>query len=343
MACAGAVLVVGGTFAAVLLLDQEAQQGQGWPLTPQWWAALVALVVTVALSLLTAVLAARVLAARVSTVFTQSMYRLTQRADDFASGGFSADAAAGGARTASDGEQWQTGITEIDTVGRILERNHQSLSRALSAERSFAADASHQLRTPLAALLLRLEEIVHTDDLSAAKVEAVVAIGQTERLAAVVDDLLHRTRAGHADGGRSVSMDTVLSALEQEWRPFFEAAGRDIVVATERAMIVRSSASSISQILNTLVENALQHGAGQVRISATRSGPSALIEVCDDGPGIDLALARRIFDRAVTGGPGTGLGLAVARDTAESFGGRLELASSRPAVFVLYVSMAPAP
>lgn len=334
---AGTALVTGGLAVGVLLALEESTGG-----THSGWAAAAAMVFTLLVTGGVTLLAVSALASRTTATLTQAMSRLTQRADDFGAGGFSLDPVAD--QPLRHGEDdWQTGVEEVDTVGRILERNHRSLSRALSAERSFAADASHQLRTPLAALLMRLEEIVHTDDLAAAKVEAEVAIGQTERLAGVVDDLLHRTRAGHADGGRSVSLDTVLSGLEQEWTPAFEAAGRSIVVGAERAMIVRSSASAISQILNTLVENALHHGDGQLTVSAVRSGPSAMIEVADQGQGIELELARRIFDRAVTSGRGTGLGLAVARETAESFGGRLELAQASPAVFVLYVSMAPAP
>lgn len=340
---AGTALVAGGLAASLLLAaeQQRTQQPDGDPVSGWWIAA--AVVFTIVVTGGVTLLAVSALASSTTATLTQAMSRLTQRADDFGAGGFSLDPVGAEQPLRHGEDDWQTGVEEVDTVGRILERNHRSLSRALSAERSFAADASHQLRTPLAALLMRLEEIVHTDDLAEAKVEAEVAIGQTERLAGVVDDLLHRTRAGHADGGRSVSLDTVLSGLEQEWTPAFEAAGRSIVVSAERAMIVRSSASAISQILNTLVENALHHGDGQLTVSAVRSGPSAMIEVRDEGEGIELGLARRIFDRAVTSGAGTGLGLAVARETAESFGGRLELAQVSPAVFVLYVSMAPAP
>ncbi len=325
----------------VVVLRRVADERYALSLMPLRWP-VAGLIAVVLLTLTLSVLVALVLTARLSAVLVHAMNRLAQRADEFGAGGYTADV--GGHPTVGDRSEddWDTGVGEVDRVGRLLDRNHQSLARSLSSERSFAADASHQLRTPLAALLMRLDEILHTDDLAEAKTEADVAIGQTERLAGVVDDLLHRTRAGHADGGRSVSLDTVLSGLEAEWAPAFEQVERSIVVSAERAMIVRSSASAISQILNTLVENALQHGAGRVRVSAARSGPSAQIEIDDEGPGIDPELGRSIFDRAVTGGAGTGLGLAVARETAESFGGRLELAETSPAVFVLYVSMAPA-
>ncbi|MBA2694990.1 MAG: HAMP domain-containing histidine kinase [Actinobacteria bacterium] len=335
LSSSGIALVLGALL--VVVLRRLAPDRYALDLMPLSWP-VAGLLLVVALTLALSTVVALVLIARPLGVLTSALNRLAQRADEFGSGGY---ASQGGGQSGSDGG-WHTGVGEVDTVGRMLDRTHESLNRSLSAERSFAADASHQLRTPLAALLMRLDEILHTDDLAEAKIEADVAIGQTERLAGVVDDLLHRTRAGHADGGRSVSLDTVLAGLEAEWTPAFEAVGRSIVVGAERAMIVRSSASAISQILNTLVENALQHGAGRVRVAACRSGPSALIEISDEGEGIDPELSRRIFDRAVTSGAGTGLGLAVARATAESFGGRLELAETSPAVFALYVSMTPA-
>ncbi len=335
----GAGLGIGLTLlSAALLLGPDDQRAS---LGPSWLAVLAVLVSTIVAVGVTICLALWLIGRAVNTL-TLALNDLAQRADDFGAGLVTADRDGGGPATFAEVASGKTGVPEIDTVRVIMDRSQSTLARALSSERSFAADASHQLRTPLAALVLRLDEVVHTDDLAVAKHEAEIAIGQTERLASVVDDLLHRTRAGHADGGRSVSLDTVLSGLEQEWTLAFQARGRQIVVRAERAMIVRSSASSISQILNTLVENSLQHGDGLVQISAVRSGPSALLEVRDEGKGMDLALARRIFDRAVTSGPGTGLGLSVARETAESFGGRLELAQARPAVFALYVSMSSA-
>ncbi|MGB6004938.1 MAG: HAMP domain-containing sensor histidine kinase [Ornithinimicrobium sp.] len=322
--------------AALFLLSADLTEPLGS------WVTVITLLLASALAIAATIPVALLLINRTLATFTAALHDLAQRADDFGAGSFGTDSNEEHTQNFRSSVSSTSGLEEIGNVRTIMDHSQTNLARALSSERSFAADASHQLRTPLAALLLRLDEVVHTDDLGVAKHEAEIAIGQTERLASVVDDLLHRTRAGHADGGRSVSLDTVLSGLEQEWTPAFHARDRQIVVRAERAMIVRSSASSISQILNALVENALQHGDGLVQISAVRSGPSALLEVRDEGSGMDPELARRVFDRAVTSGDGTGLGLAVARQTAESFGGRLELAQSRPAVFALYISMAPA-
>lgn len=272
------------------------------------------------------------LAERRAARTSHAMRQLTQRAEEYGAGGFALEP------MTDTLVPLTTDMAELDTLSRVMDRNHHALMRALTAERSFAADASHQLRTPLAALLMRLEEISEADDLTEVRHEAAIAIGQTERLAGVVDDLLHRTRAGHTDGGRSVSVDTVLTQLLKEWEPSFTGTGRALRSSIERGMIVRSSASAISQILNTLVENSLAHGEGDVLVRAHRSGPSAVIEVTDQGRGIPPHLARIIFERGTTTGKGTGLGLSVARETAESFGGRLELIQAEPAIFALFVS-----
>lgn len=328
-------LVLSWLVAGLLLSVQQDRAAVGDELIPPW-VQVFAMVLTVAVVISVTWYLALRLAERRAVRAAHAMRQLTQRAEEYGAGGFALEPL-----TDDELVPLTSGLEEIDSLSRVLDRNHHALMRALTAERSFAADASHQLRTPLAALLLRLEEISESTELETSRQEAAIAISQTERLAGVVDDLLHRTRAGHADGGRSVSVDTVLTQLIREWESSFVGEGRKISCSIERGMIVRSSASAISQILNTLVENSLAHGAGDVHVGARRSGPSAIIEVTDQGPGIPAPLARAIFDRGTTTGTGTGLGLAVARETAESFGGRLELTRAEPAVFALFVSMAP--
>ncbi|GAB76761.1 Signal transduction histidine kinase [Austwickia chelonae] len=257
--------------------------------------------------------------------FVEPLQRLTDQAERLGSGD---------ARY----ERIQSGIEEIDRVSDVLSRSAQQLLTSLSVERDFASDASHQLRTPLTALLMRLEEISLTDDVTVAQEEANIAIEQVERLNATVDALLARSR-GHTPTSMTAptSLDAVLARLQREWMPAFEAAQRTVRVSGERGLRLVTSQVALAQILSTLIENSLVHGRGLVRIDARRSGPSGVIEVSDQGPGVSPELAPHIFERSVST-KSTGLGLGLARDLAESHGGRLELVQGYPVVFALFLS-----
>lgn len=233
-------------------------------------------------------------------------------------------------------------MEEITRISQVFERRTGELTRTLAAEREFASDASHQLRTPLTALLMRLEEISMSDDLAVAHEEARVGIAQIERLTGVVDELLQRARRSGGGEVQRTSLDSVIAALQREWQPNFADARRSVLVSGERGLWVGISRSALSQILSTLVENALTHGSGTVEIGARRTGPSVVVEVSDKGRGVDPTIAARVFDRRVSTG-GTGLGLGLARDLADSGGGRLELRSARPAVFALFLAAATPP
>lgn len=231
-----------------------------------------------------------------------------------------------------------SGIGELDRISDVLSRSANQVTRNLAAERDFAADASHQLRTPLTALLMRLDEIASTDDLGVVQEEAQVAIDQVERLSRVVDDLMRRSRV--SDPTRpSVSLDAVLASLQREWQPAFASSKRSMRIHGERGLRVRATPVALAQILSTLVENALAHGRGTVDIAARRAGPSVVIELGDEGVGVSPAIAPHIFERSVSSS-GSGLGLTLARDLAEDNGGRLELVSAQPAVFAVFLSEA---
>jgi signal transduction histidine kinase len=189
----------------------------------------------------------------------------------------------------------------------------------------------------LTALLMRLEEIAATDDLEVVQEEANIAIDQVERLTRVVDDLMSRTRRGGDEAKATVSLDSVIAALQREWQPAFEQARRSVHVHGERGLVVQAKPVDLSQVLSTLLENALAHGRGTVDVHARRSGPSVVVEVSDQGEGVPASIAPHIFERSVTT-TGTGLGLALARDLAESNGGRLELIQAQPAIFALFLS-----
>jgi signal transduction histidine kinase len=231
-----------------------------------------------------------------------------------------------------------TGIREVDRVSDVLARSAHQMTRSLASERDFASDASHQLRTPLTALLMRLEEIAVTEDLNIVREEASIAITQVERLTTVVDDLLSRTRRGHDVMPPTVSLDSVIASLQREWQPAFEQAHRSVRVHGQRGLSVRATPVALSQVLSTLLENSLAHGRGTVDVEARRSGPSVVVEVSDQGEGVPAAVAPHIFERSVSTAQSTGLGLALARDLAEANGGRLELIQRQPAIFALFLS-----
>ena len=293
---------------------------------PGWWALLLAalLVVTGAAGVGLALLATRSLRGRVSG----SVEDLVGLAGRFG---------AGESRLAP----LKSGIEDLDVVSDVISRRGHDITRSLAAERDFASDASHQLRTPLTALLMRLEEISDTDDADVVKEEATIAIAQVERLTRVVDDLLGRSRGANGPAP-SVSLDSVIAALQREWQPAFEQARRSVRVRGERGLFVRSTPVALSQVLSTLLENSLVHGRGTVDVHARRSGPSVIVEVSDQGEGVASAMAPHIFERSVSSGTSgsTGLGLALARDLAEANGGRLDLVQAQPARFALFLSEA---
>ncbi|WP_456789374.1 ATP-binding protein [Cellulomonas sp. P5_C5] len=237
-----------------------------------------------------------------------------------------------------------SGVEEIDLVAAELARSADRMAARLAAERQFASDASHQLRTPLTALSMRLEEImVATDDPDVSE-EARISLEQVERLVRVVDDLLASSRRLQGGTTEAVRLLEVVHQQEEEWQPTFHATGRRLVVEVDRTTQVLATPGALAQVIATLIENSLRHGAGTTTVRSRPSGPSGavVVEVADEGAGVPDDLAPRIFEREVTSGKGTGLGLALARDLASADGGRLELAQRRPAVFALFLSGVPA-
>nr|WP_210728375.1 ATP-binding protein [Cellulomonas septica] len=237
-----------------------------------------------------------------------------------------------------------SGVEEIDLVAAELARSADRMAGRLAAERQFASDASHQLRTPLTALSMRLEEITLATDDPQVREEARISLEQVERLVRVVDDLLTSSRRAQGGTTEAVPLVDVVHQQEEEWAPTFAAAGRRLVVEVDPQTQVLATPGALAQVLATLIENSLKHGAGTTTVRSRTGGPSGavVVEVADEGAGVPDELAGRIFEREVTSGAGTGLGLALARDLASADGGRLELAQRRPAVFALFLSGVPA-
>ncbi|MBB6471994.1 signal transduction histidine kinase [Sphaerisporangium rubeum] len=230
------------------------------------------------------------------------------------------------------------GIPELDRVAEVLDRSATRISELLSREREFATDASHQLRTPLTGLTMRLEEIVAAATQPAiVREEGEAAIVQAERLTKVIDELLAAARRQRHAQTEAIDLDEVLGQQITEWEPAFRRSRRELVLAGDRGLHAMVTKGGLSQVLATLLENSLEHGDGPVTITTGSSDRSIVIEVADCGPGIPEHLRTRVFERNVSGAGGTGLGLTLARALTASDGGRLELVRARPAVFALFL------
>ncbi|WP_225822266.1 ATP-binding protein [Streptomyces naphthomycinicus] len=230
------------------------------------------------------------------------------------------------------------GVPELDRVADVLDSSAERIGRMLTAERRLAADASHQLRTPLTALSMRLEEITLTDDPDTVKEEANVALTQVERLTDVVERLLTNSRDPRTGSAVSFDLDEVIQQQLAEWRPAYRSAGRAVVSSGKRHLTAVGTPGAVAQVLAALIENSLMHGGGTVALRTRVTGNQAVIEVTDEGPGVPADLGARIFERTISGRNSTGIGLAVARDLAEADGGRLELLQAQPPVFGLFLS-----
>ncbi|MER5500038.1 MULTISPECIES: ATP-binding protein [unclassified Streptomyces] len=230
------------------------------------------------------------------------------------------------------------GVPELDRVADVLDASAERIARMLTAERRLAADASHQLRTPLTALSMRIEEISVTDDPDTVKEEANIALTQVERLTDVVERLLTNARDPRTGSAVVFDLDEVVKQQIEEWRPAYRSAGRAIVCSGKQGLQAVGTPGAVAQVLAALIENSLMHGGGTVALRTRVTGNQAVIEVTDEGPGVPAGLGARIFERTISGRNSTGIGLAVARDLAEADGGRLELLQQQPPVFALFLS-----
>jgi signal transduction histidine kinase len=236
------------------------------------------------------------------------------------------------------------GIQELDRVAEGLDGSAQRINDLLSAERDFAVDASHQLRTPLTALSMRLEEMMAAANYpDIVREEGAAALAQTERLADVVGQLLGRARRSATGAPAVASVDEIVGQQVVEWEPAFRRVNRRLALAGEKGLFAFATPGGASQVIATLLDNALVHGAGTVTIRTSRTRRSVVVEVRDEGSGVPAELAPRIFERSVSGSPnGTGLGLALARTIAAADGGQVVLVRPRPAVFALFLPHATA-
>lgn len=231
-----------------------------------------------------------------------------------------------------------TSRDEVGELARAFNTMAADLEAVDQQRRELVANVSHELRTPVSALRAVLENLVDgVSEPDPATLRA--ALDQTERLGRLVADLLDLSRV---DAGIA-PMDAEPVALE----PFLQAAVRQARVADRGVtylvdvhpldLVVRADRQRLHQLMANLLDNASRHSpvAGTVEVRASQGADAVLLDVLDDGPGIDPAHRSAVFERFTTGvhtpgegDGGTGLGLAIARWAADLHGGSIAVADA---------------
>jgi signal transduction histidine kinase len=289
-----------------------------WQRTLVVWLILV-LAATAALAV--GIVAARSLAHRI----TRPIERLTLASQRLGDGDF-------------DVRTTASGLPEIDRAVAALNSTAERLGDLVKRERHLAANASHQLRTPLTGLRMVLESGL-SDPRADLRGILGQAIERADQLDGTIDELISLTRGGSP--GLPVDPAAELEAAEHRWRGVLGSAGRPLrlEVSDDLPHPVIAEAA-LQQILDALIENAFRHGSGVVMLRARESHGAIAFDVMDEGNGIPIG--ADIFRQGVSFGGGSGLGLALARQLAEDQGGRLLLSARIPQTqFTLLVPIAP--
>ncbi len=241
-----------------------------------------------------------------------------------------------------------------DEISRLAETLNTMLDRlegAFAHERRFLADASHELRTPLSLLRTELELALRRPRSHAELEEALRSAGEdTERLSRLANDLLLLAGADH-DGlpvrPAAVFVAEVFDSVLERFRHTAAEHGLPLDVEPTAA-VVWADRDRLEQALANLVDNALRHGAGSVRLATSESGAFVELHVLDAGPGFPDAFIGRAFDRfsradeARTGG-GSGLGLSIVEMIAAVHGGSVGAANRGDGGADVWISLPAAP
>ncbi|MER7870050.1 HAMP domain-containing sensor histidine kinase [Streptomyces cellulosae] len=220
---------------------------------------------------------------------------------------------------------------EIARLARTTNATLAALESSVERQRRFVADASHELRSPIASLRTQLEVAAAHPEL----LDLDGAVEDTVRLQNLAADLLLLARldAGERPAGTRVD----LAALARE-----EAAGRQRVTVEAEPAEVSGSRGQLGRVLANLLDNAERHARERITVTVRREGGEAVVGVADDGEGVAEADRERIFERFVRldaarsrDDGGAGLGLAIARDVAVRHGGTLT-AGAAPAGGALF-------
>ncbi len=222
------------------------------------------------------------------------------------------------------------GPPEVRDLGRVFNETAAKLQSLLHSQEAFVADASHQLRTPLTALRLRLENL-ERDVGPHGRDSLEGALAEVERLSRLVEGLLALARSDAADEPSApIDAGALVRSRTDAWSAFADERGVRLETSADGGAIVRAAPARVEQVLDNLLANALEvtPEGGTIRVGTSRSGPWVELHVIDEGPGLTAAERERAFDRFWRGGgsgDGSGLGLAIVKRLVSADDGQVEL------------------
>ena len=225
--------------------------------------------------------------------------------------------------------------TTFNAMLARLQGAYEQLAHALNVQRDFVADVSHELRTPLTTIRGNLALLQREPPLPVPEQAEILGdlSAESERMSRLVNDLLMLARAdaGHQLAITNVAAEEIVGDVCRQVRAL--APDREIACEMlEQGPIALANSDALRQLLLILLDNAIKHGEGVIRVGLGRTGDKVTLTVQDSGPGMSEALQARAFDRFYRGDssrstPGFGLGLAIARTLAEAQQGTLTMES----------------
>lgn len=236
------------------------------------------------------------------------------------------------------------GLAELDQVAQALEDSAMRIQDLLVVERRLVSEASHQLRTPITALSLQLEEIQETaDDPEAVRAGAADALRQVARMTEAIEELI-AVRRGQESPAHSEAIGQLLEPVLSEARTTLGSLGRELITHLPSEPSVGVNAGALRHVVSILLDNATEHGRGTVRLDAEVSGDWLQLAVRDEGKGLseEAAEVLRRGDRGVaapTESVSRSIGLPLALALTAAQGGRLEWRAAEPAVVRLYLPL----
>ena len=207
----------------------------------------------------------------------------------------------------------RSGVPEIDAIASSLDRSAERVEEYLLAERRFSEHASHQLRTALTGLQLRIEELAGNDD-PEVREEAEAALEQSARLLSIIEELLALARTGRAGNVSRFDLADLVRQHVDDIEPMLGREGRRAVVVAPEAVPVLATLGAVGQVLDILLSNSVRHGAGCVTATVSVDDRRARVDITDEGEGIVDRDGTSVFaERADRNGHG--IGLASREDT----------------------------